>query len=45
MVDGATDGNSLCTLSGMDFVDTGLTVGGKVYKAEAPQKFFGAYGK
>lgn len=45
MVDGATDGSGLFTLSGMDFVNAGLTVGGKVYKAEAPQKFFGAYGK
>ena len=45
MVDGATDGSGLFTLSDMDFVNAGLTVGGKVYKAEAPQKFFGAYGK
>ena len=45
MVDGATDGSGLFTLSDMDFVNKGLTVGGKVYKAEAPQKFFGAYGK
>ncbi len=45
MVDGATDGASLTALGGMDYTKQGLTVGGKEYKAEAPQQFFGAYGK
>lgn len=45
MTDGATDGASLMTLGDMDYTKQGLTVGGKEYKAETPQKFFGAYGK
>ena len=45
--DGATDDATLAHLSNssydMDYVNTGLTLNGTVYKAPAPGRFFGAY--
>ncbi|MCD8292972.1 MAG: Ig-like domain-containing protein [Prevotellaceae bacterium] len=45
MIEGATGDASLARLGDMDYVDSGLTVGGKVYSADAPGVFFGAYAK